>query len=37
MNARVNIGGLSVDSSLARLVAKDVSPGIGIKVDQFWT
>ncbi len=36
MNARVELGQLSIARPLYDLVAKEIAPGTGIKPDQFW-
>jgi malate synthase len=37
MSARVEIGMLSVDSSLARLIEHELCPGTGIEAGEFWS
>ena len=36
MNARVELGKLSIARPLYDLVAKEIAPGTGVKPDQFW-
>ena len=36
MSNRKEIGGLSIDSDLYKLVDEEIAPGTGIKSDQFW-
>jgi len=36
MASRVEVGGLSIDERLYRLVRDEIAPGTGVKVDGFW-
>jgi malate synthase len=37
MSERIQIGGLSIDSSLYKLVEEEIAPGTGIDPDSFWS
>lgn len=36
MSTKIDLGGLKVDSDLAKLVEDEIIPGTGVDVNKFW-